>query len=844
MDLDPGNFGDGLRVKLDKSVSDEELDIIDDYLISSIEKGDRLAVVCAEISVDILSEYERPWSLAYSLNTLIVAFLSSGDIASARKTLRRLVDHSIEFNTPQAGLSGVDNVGSLFSGVISIDHIPYFLPVSVRFYLHFNLFDKAVDALLKAAAIFSDFGAFQPAYRALGDAEEIAKDNQLGSCLAKVLSASSGISLLEGDHDYCRKVGAMAVDLYETLDIPVPNHLVVNIATAAMQTNDHQRAIESYEFVLSSLVDDSTERFPILTNLSACYRQIGDLGKAKERLFKAREVIGSNNDDTNYECRIELELISAAIYIEDEDFNSAASSLKEAVEWLFQILDNVLKLHYRRGVRERYVPRIEGLLCKFPEEGDVGNIIPLLAFSRSNQASDWMHILSWYEEISEILTVEDKARLDNIIIRLTNFGVPFLYGYREKYNDPFESDLSPDPWPQFNELSLEVCARYGFREPLSSSSLEGGCNLISQRLNEGYGVLVGLLTGGGKAVFLIGSRYHLCDLPKEETQVFHQELSSHRQGSRINGRLNSSIIGYQSALIESFSVALGELVIKECCGLIYMPDRYDLIPINLVAIGYEGLRSRMEIGDFQVRTCVALYPGKSISPPTDRPLALLEEAPDLRFARAEISSLLNVLQLSGKVLEDPVREEFYSDICESDALFIAQHGVPVGLFADPHFANMSGVESRGVLSFDTIQQSVFRWPHRLVILGSCHSGVNVSRNYQNDFKSHELIGFPSIFLLNRKCAVVAGSWAIVDRFGYLFSTLFAKEMNGSDVSKAFSIALAKIVSFSESEAVELYDYMEPSDFKEEVKQDACSHPISNLIKKPACYGAYQIYTLF
>lgn len=846
MDIDSQSFESTLRNKLGNEISDEDLDVIDDLLIDKLDSVDREeALICAQISVDLFTEYYRVLPLAYSLNTLIIGLVNSGDITGARLALKRLVDHSIEFDIESAGLSGVENVMGLYFGDISYDHIPYFLSETVRFYLHFNLLSEAIASLIKLAIISSDHGAFQSAYRALTEAEELCHHHKLGEELGRVLGALCATSLLEGDNSYSIKTGDMAVDLYTKLEIETPSSLLLNLATAKMQTGEQSDAIKIFEKFLEISDKDSVEKLPILINLSACYRQLGNASKAVELIVEARGILSVVDPDTiNDESLAELELISSANYLMLKNFPDAVKNINSAIKYIDQMLLSVDRLHYRRGLRERYIHRIEALLCLLPENGDVSDVISIIAFTRQNQASDWIHILNWASEISSKLTLADKTELDVVLNRMANFGVPFLFGYREKYNDPFGGAALPDPWPDFSGFSAKLCSKYELRRPLSDSTMKYSTALIENRLGEGYGVLVSLLSGGMKALFLLRGKYYFCKLPKEETEGFHREISKHRQGGVINPKFNTAICKYQKALIEKFKIPLDILSGDEFNGLIFMPDSHDLIPINLVSLGFKPICSKMASGKFEVRTSIVLFEGEPISRPKENIVGLLEQSEDLRFAEAEIKSFFNILESDGELLVNPNKDLFYKKMKSAEALIVSQHGIPIRLFADPHFANMSGVDTRGVLSFDQVQQVAYQWEHRLVILGLCHSGVNMNRNYQSDFKTHEFAGFPSILLTNRKSAVVASTWSIVDRFGYFLTCIFSKEMHNTDVSKAFSIALAKLVELSDNEILQLYDYIKPDDLKETVLNETRAKPISYLTRQPACYGSYQIYTLF
>ncbi len=73
------------------------------------------------------------------------------------------------------------------------------------------------------------------------------------------------------------------------------------------------------------------------------------------------------------------------------------------------------------------------------------------------------------------------------------------------------------------------------------------------------------------------------------------------------------------------------------------------------------------------------------------------------------------------------------------------------------------------LSYELLQSTSYKMKHKLVLLNACYSGALTNRNYYKLFRTHELLGYPQAFLLNRQSMVIAASWTIVDRYNALFN---------------------------------------------------------------------------
>ena len=145
------------------------------------------------------------------------------------------------------------------------------------------------------------------------------------------------------------------------------------------------------------------------------------------------------------------------------------------------------------------------------------------------------------------------------------------------------------------------------------------------------------------------------------------------------------------------------------------------------------------------------------------------------------------------------------------------------------------------MSLAALQEVAFRWPHKLVVLGTCHSGGLVNNNFQGTFRTHDLIGFPTVFLLNGQSEVVAASWEILDRFNLVFTSLLAPGLNGVPPAQAVSMALAKLFELPIEELSELLRRALSAKF--ELTPVALSQ-IDIMRHQPFCYGSYQTYTLF
>ncbi|PYE78464.1 hypothetical protein DFQ15_107114 [Xylophilus ampelinus] len=766
----------------------------------------------------------------------------SGDTERVRRYFKQLVDLTIAEGVNLAALSAAENVSRLLPGNAKADYVPNVLYEVVRLYLHLGDFEKAIQNLITAAHLFADFGAFQPAYQSLNEAQELAREHSLLEPYTKTLGALHSICLLEGDYGYAEQVWPTLVQKYSELGEPVPTHLTLNRATVLFQTGVHYTARTAYEEVLSVMNSDDAMRPMVLMNLSACLRELDEPSHSAERMSEARTLMFSL-DEVDPEQRLELELMASRNAIEASNPVEAVACLQRATIDLDAAVALVEKLHYRRGIRDRYVRRMEKQLASLPVAGCAKDVVRVIAATRANRVSDWLYFLEWAKSLTPKLTSQEKDELDRLVDHLAKHGSPHLFGYREKYDDPMSAISMPDPWRDISEYADKVTARYGVERPFQGATSERCSLTIFERLGEGYAILVNLLTADHKMLLVLGDRYVLCDLPEAHTKAFHLALVQHGQepGQGKSRALAEAVNKYQTELLKLLAPILDELAVAATCkGVIFLPDGMNLTPINLVMVGHPKIRARMAAGEFDVRTCIALYPAKRVAGALYTCLGIVESGSGLQYDRTDIEGFFKGVGTIGTVLEEPGWDEFADRMVSTDALFLSHHGASVGLFTDPFFADMAGGVKESAMQLKHLQGAAFRWPHRVVVLGTCHSGSLVNHNYQQSFRAHELMGFPVVFLLNGRSEVLAASWAILDRFNLLYTTLFAPELREAHPSQAASTALAKLVELSAKELKVLVHQAFPPETQ--ISDDLLSQ-MDNLRRQPFCYGACSTYTL-
>lgn len=834
--ISPTEFADQLEKLVRAGIAEEEVNAFVDASLRVASTGDAEAYV--QTANKVLTEARRTSELAHALATSVGIFCEYGDIARITRYLERLVDITEEHKTNVEAARAAELVGTQLPGNVHADHVQHVLHQVIRLHLSADAFGDAIQTMLVSASLFTDFRAFQTAYRTLVEAERLAREHHLAKELTEVLMALHSTCMIEGDLAYADRVWEGLSEAFEKRGQPIPTPLILNRATRRFWDDQFESARQTFEEVIARDDLPETMRAGVLSTLSACLRELGDRTSSDQRMTQAR-VFMEKIPKMDPEHGLELELIAAKNAVTWGDFPEACDCLRRAISRLDDTVDLVEKLHYRRGLRERFIPRIENILVRLPRTGNASDVLAVIAGTRSNRLSDWLHFLAWTRRLKSKLTGSEAGELDKLVLTVANHGAPHLMGFREKYDDPLAENMLPDPWRKVAEYADRMCELHDVDRPFERATAAEAELLIQDRLDEGYAVLVNLLTADKKALLIVGDRYMLCDLPESETAAFAVALYSQRQSPGQSKPLAIAANAYQAALLTSLKDALDEVAAQNCRGLLFVPDRMDLTPINLVLLCHEPTRKRMAAGLFSVSTCLALYPAHDTYVSPKVALGILEEESGLTYDQADLKAFFEGSGTYATILNKPTWDEFSSQMEKSDTLVLAHHGMSIGVFTDPAFADMGGPHQDTVMSVSRLQEVAYRWPHRVAVLGTCHSGGSVNHNFQGKFKSHDLMGFPSLFLLNGKAEVVASSWAIMDRFNLVFTALFAPALRDMRPAAAASHALASLIEMSDDEFTAYLS----SAFPEDHRLLQAAKQLNVLRRQPYCYGAYQTYTL-
>lgn len=831
-----------VRHLLEEGIDDYELDELDDLFAKSPPDMQDLVMGCAKQLISVYEEYERVLPQAYSYNTLLGSLVMLDDINQVLHYYERGVNFCLEKDQEFAGISLIENaLAYIMCSSVSSDVKLSVLAITSKFFRRYKYHNDLVKVFINAAYTFAENNAYDSAYRALRDAEQVAIDESDVELRLTVLSVTAGISLQEGDLDFSLKVADSALEIMDEKSLKGNFDLLGNMATAYQRKDQFDKAIRIYESILPSIETHPETASKLFTNLSICHRKIGKTKEAIDDIKLARKYVPHIKADD--EALLELELVATANYVAVGEFDEGFECIASSAKALDVILSKVLRLHFRRGFRQRFTNRIEPLICSLPPSGAADKLLWAVAVCRNNSVCDWMHLLDWIQGILnlDVVPEEVKQELNECVVRLKNYGVPFLVERQEKYDDPFEMCGLPSPWGKFCFLVETLRLEYGVSNPYCEASAEKAVCLLQKRLEEGCVIVLHVRDS---ILFIAGDRYFRYDLLSSDCANYYKDLVGYRFGSISISEFSRSIDNVSSILADAFECAGNNLCVAENAEFIYMPnplDAFSIVPSIVKIAERKGITS--DVG-WTIRISPILYPMSTDVLHIERVVGVPDDPSELLLSVEEIRNVTSNFDASCVIVEKASEGTFLSELETADALVITTHGFPLANFSDPYFASLGGPEACHLINAESIQRSYTSFPYQLVLINSCHSASSRPSRIRGGL-AHDAASFPILMLMNKQSAVVASSWRVLDKVSYIFSHLFSLNISiGLSIQRSFLKAVLDLSRLSQDEAMLILSQIVSEEVRMKCIASTNPNQLQAMVSHPYSYGTFQLFTLF
>ena len=527
--LEPTEFQQQLlknRCELDTSIVD-----IYNALIQQAN-GDPLKVAkLAETAVEVFDSVDEPDEVLLFLELLARCRLADGDLDSALSVMERITASGSDDAETVALELVQEIVGRADTFGASVDRLPKILSQLEPILQHYGKHEVVAELYIRAAFIYSGHGASQAAYRCIGDAEQLAHTLQSGLLLARCHSAVTAVACDEPDYQWAVGAGKRAIEAYRQTGLIAPADLLSNLGVAHMNLDELEQATDYFERALACEVLSAALASAIRLNLSICLRRLDRVQQAEDVLTAVEATSALANEP---EHALELVLAAAKLASVKGDNSALRQRLHAASGHLADLLARVLRLHHRRGVRERYIARIEGLLRSLPPSGTAADALSPIVAVRGNAMGDWLMILSWATQLKKEanFSLALANRLDNILGQIRNLGAPHLYGFREKYDDPWSVGDFGGVWDELSQLCAEIGA-LGLPRPLNQTSARDQVELCKARLAQNHCLMFTTYAGDSALLwYFIGDQYRRVNIPLQPLLHWHRAQLEYAEGTR------------------------------------------------------------------------------------------------------------------------------------------------------------------------------------------------------------------------------------------------------------------------------------------------------------------------
>lgn len=799
----------------------------------------------AEAAVEVYSESGNDEETILYLELQVRALLCDQNLNQAILLIERIasIDHHASETTvkelAEDILSSKDDFG------VSIDQRPRILAHVARLIQRYGQQERVVHLYLEAASLYSSHGAFQPAYRCVGDAEEVAQSLGSLALKAQCYTILMSVACEENDYGFGVTTGEIAMSAYQELDETFPAMLLGNLGVAYMNSDEEEKAIGYFEQALAS--PDCTDHMTITVrgNLSVCLRRCGRLPEAENMLVMAEAVL--LDDAQNREGLLEISLSGGKLAVERQDASLLIKRLKDATNHLDRILSNVLRLHHRRGIRERYIARIEGLLRALPPTGNTTDaLLPIIA-TRGNAMGDWLTILSWASDVRRSRPALDETvlKLDRVLQAIRELGAPHLYGFREKGDDVWSVFNVARMWDELSNIAATIYSQSADR-PLERANAQYQSELCLSRLNAGHCLMV--MTYAGESALLwyfVGDQYKRISIPLVTMTEWHGAQLHFAQQFMSKSEFMIALSKLITSLAPSMDNVFSDIADAGSKSVRFIEDCINDVPLIEFAMRNSELCARMVEGTFEVRMVPALIEPIDVDAPILTAVAIVDRKEDLLLAPYESIAFTQAAGLAPAALMEADGPADLEDLMgQYDALIVSTHGHSLKFFTDAYFAHLGSSEHPHPISVAAMQVAAPNLQLRLALVNTCFSGTRSSRNFQKSFRTSDSVALPNLFLLNRKAIALAGMWKISDTACFTLTHLVGEGLKlGFEPSLAVSRAVAKVRMSTRTSVTSILKNSLPESLHAEALRRISGAPEVGMFSSPYITAGFTIHGL-
>lgn len=805
------SFRSFMKLQIESGLSSRHFDLLINYLEDLPEIQPEVSLKLSEILIDLFPENEDadPSRRGGAWHFRILSLLYHPEPVILLKGINQALDYcELDAVNFSIGYMICHNAKLKISPeLIGEDTLLLLYKRCMQYFKNVGELDDMFDFLFSAASVFSRLGAYQSAERLLNDGREIAEAHNSDEMRIKIGFALGQAAIDQQDHLCAEEIFESIINELNRNQIEIPDLQLFNLGLVKMRIKKTDQALKLFTESVKRGKEKSFLHLSAMMHQGICHKDLEDWTTAELSfaLLEAEvaEIVKYNDeqfDNGANDLLIEFELVYALILATNLKPEKALKRLNIAALYIERAMEYTVRPHYRKRIRSQYQNRILAVIALVWESAKPDDLLSVFIGLKTNTQSDWLSIITWIEYVQEQdqISAPEKDKLNLILEKLHRYSGMILGPYQEKYDDPFEfqgqtdvllSDesetLSNLPWQDFSLLAYGLIHKYRLYPVFHFSSVGVLKTHLTSRLQENYILLFTYPTKLGYTTYVLSDN----SVYSESLEFYHfkryqQALLDYR-GSKIDWtEFASPFADVVEFIDEQISLIWDRLSLESKKGIYLFSGVFDSqFPLPQACLSNTHILERLGNDDFIFVQCPVMFPEKISQRSFKHIEVLINRHHELGLFQPEAKAVVESFPSFEirSINDDSDIRRYHESIAKADVIHFITHGRPISRFNDPFFASLAG---------NTFSVGTFQLFHKastqLYFISACNAADTVNPPAGLIVSTNEIVGYTTVLMQNRLAKVIGCKWPLLDRVGFVFSSLFYKilvEVN--DVNLAY-----------------------------------------------------------
>lgn len=805
------SFRSFMKQHIERGLSSRNFDKLINYLEDLPEIQPEVSLKLSEILIELFPENEDadPSRHGLAWHFRVLSLLYHPDPIVLLKVINKALDYcELDAVNFSIGYMICQNAKlKINPEMIGEDTLLLLYKRCMQYFKNIGELDDMFDFLFSAASVFSRLGAYHSAERLLSEGQNIAETHNNVEIRIKVGFALGQAAIDQQDHLRAEEIFESIINELNRNQIKTPEIQLFNLGLVKMRLKKTDEALKLFTESVKRGKEKSFLHLSAMMHQGICYKDLGEWTTAESTFAiledEVAEVVKYNDeqyDNAANDLLIEFELVYSLILATNLKLEKALKRLNIAALYVERAMEYTVRPHYRKRIRSQYQNRILAVIDLVWESAKPADLLSLFIGLKTNTQSDWLSIITWIEYVQEQdqVSAPEKDKLNLILENLRMYSGMVLDPYRQKYDDPFEFQGQTDillsdeseffsnlPWQDFSLFAYGLIHKYHLYPIFHFSSLGVLKMHLTTRLQENYLLLFTYPTSLGYTTYILSDdSVYSESLEFYHFKRYHQVLLDYR-GSKIDWtEFASPFADVVEFIDEQISLIWNRISLKSKKGIYLFSGVFDShFPLPQACLSNTHILERLGNGDFIFAQCPVMFPEKISQHSFKHIEVLINRHHELALFQPEAKAVVEAFPSSEirSINDDSDVRQYHDSIAKADVIHFITHGSPISRFNHPFFASLAG---------KTFSVGTFQLFHRgntqLYFISACNAADTVNPPAGSIVTTNEIIGYTTVLMQNRSAKVIGCKWPLLDRVGFVFSSLFYKILGEvNDVNQAY-----------------------------------------------------------